>query len=786
MANKFRRLMIALLMTATLGTAAKAADAPPRQFRIGFLEAGECIGHAILGNEYLRQLRALVPDSIEIVSVPYAYKSAGWKRDTCRAMAAELATIPELDLVVAMGPWAIEDLLEAGFKRPIVGMYRVDPYAEGLLDSAYRPRVANLTVHARPKIESDMAAIKEIINPSRLGVIYFHSGDERKTVLEHMRQVAGNLGMEIVATEGYDMHGTFAFFKAYKALRGSVDALYVLPFWGMDATKTSEFLNMVISDRVPVFSWEGRHIVDRGAVASNAGYTMVAEALFNAEKTVRIIAGETPADLPIFFADPPGLIVNSASARQSGVSMSNLLLAEAQVVKAPLGEDVIRFDLKQAVGQSLEQSPGFLARYESVEAASQAVGTARSAYLPQLGADFSATHFDDNTVANSRHEIDQDRYAGRILLRQKLFSMETIRNIRSAKQRQDVETSDLRKARLDLELATEVAYLDYISAGERLDLILEHRDQTDRYFEYAWARFRIDSTGEADVVRWEQERNSATANVALAERTLDVARVTLNALLNRPTDEPLAASAEPFNPDRAGFDYTEMRQSMLYPTERARMEEFLLQEAHGNNPALNAMVSRVKLRESLLARNKARFYPSLELEAAFNTIDELQDQPPDFSEEATTWYVKGIISLPLFQGGERFRNRDRLKAELNEIEFQRDDVFLGVARDIGAGVAELTAQAWSLHRFSRSDELSARQLAMVATDYEADRASLVEVLDARRNHLETRLQTLDARYGFYRAMAGIVHTVGWSADEAGDDFRTVFLERWREFAQAKK
>ena len=204
MANKFRRLMIALLMTATLGTAAKAADAPPRQFRIGFLEAGECIGHAILGNEYLRQLRALVPDSVEIVSVPYAYKSAGWKRDTCRAMAAELATIPALDLVVAMGPWAIEDLLEAGFKRHIVGMYRVDPYAEGLLDSAYRPRVANLTVHARPKIESDMAAIKEIINPSRLGVIYFHSGDERKTVLEHMRQVAGNLGMEIVATEGYD------------------------------------------------------------------------------------------------------------------------------------------------------------------------------------------------------------------------------------------------------------------------------------------------------------------------------------------------------------------------------------------------------------------------------------------------------------------------------------------------------------------------------------------------------------------------------------------------------
>ena len=74
-----------------------------------------------------------------------------------------------------------------------------------------------------------------------------------------------------------------------------VDAIYMLPAWGLDIVMLGEFFKATNSDKVPIFTYEGNSPVTKGAMASNSNLNFVTEARFNAWKVLQIINGTTPA-----------------------------------------------------------------------------------------------------------------------------------------------------------------------------------------------------------------------------------------------------------------------------------------------------------------------------------------------------------------------------------------------------------------------------------------------------------------------------------------------------------
>jgi ABC-type uncharacterized transport system substrate-binding protein len=192
------------LVTLTLTAAAQQK----KRINLAFFEAGRCLEHDILRDEFSHQLQQLTPDGFEILPIPQGYKSAEWKRDSCRLLATELVALEEADMVVALGPWVVEDLLAAGYDKPIVVLNRVDPMAEGLLDKTGRPIAPNLTVQARPiQLARDIDALTRLINVRRLGVLYFPTGDEQNEITAKLQSLGEQHGFEVLMAEGYDNKG---------------------------------------------------------------------------------------------------------------------------------------------------------------------------------------------------------------------------------------------------------------------------------------------------------------------------------------------------------------------------------------------------------------------------------------------------------------------------------------------------------------------------------------------------------------------------------------------------
>ncbi len=759
MAFKLSSILVILVLLAQAASL-PAEPAPDPGFRIGFFEGGPYPAHADFRNHFREQLGAMIPSGREAVYVPEGFKSAQWDREKSRGMARELAAADRIDLVVAIGPWSVEDLLEAGFKRPIIAVMRFDPVAEGLADEQGRPLFDNLTVRIRPgKLESDLRYLAELIPIDRLGVLCFPSGNEAATVVDRAGALGRQLGFEVTTAEGFDRNGTYAFFKAYRAIAGDVDALYLSPLWGFDSEKTRQFYSMVDRDGVATLSSEDSYHVTRGALAAGSVESTLERAHYHAFKAVQIIKGATPADLPTRWTDSYGLTVNDLVARQLEIKVPSDRRYDVRHVEATPPDNLERLTVIDAVALALTQSPDYQARQAVFEAAGSLASESRSAYLPHLSLRGSAVHFDNNSV-NNDDRFTNNRYRVGLTLSQELFSPGTISDIQKATHRRALAGVDLRQAGLDLELAVTEAFLNVYQADQVRLVETTHQAQVNQCYRLARLRLALREAEAAEVWRWEAENLRAIASRQRAESNLAVARILLNTLLGRPGDYDFAADWQHFTDARFFAEESFLRQLTPTGTDRNRLMAFFT-EAASASPRLVAADRQVGVGRTNLAGNAAAFYPRVGFFGSLDLTDELAERP-GFSEEWPTWSVGVGLELPLFLGGERFRARDRLRAELSGLEFQRDRESLGLASDIRVAVECLLSRAEEFPLAARAAELANQYYPQVSAQYASGQATLPQLLDAAQNDRRASLEAIIIQIEYYRAVAGLLHAAGIS------------------------
>lgn len=763
MARSVRAWLIVLLV-AVAGSSVTADDHYSQQFKLGFFEGGESVTHDELREEFMSQLQLLLPDSVQAVAVPQGYGSGQWIRDTCRLIAARLTQESGIDLMVTMGPWVVEDLLAAGYSGPILALHRVDPVLEGLLDSLGRPIAENLTVHFKPgKLESDLRALTSLRSIRKLGLLCFPSGDELYDVAARVARLGLPMGFEVILGEAYDNNGTFAFFKAFAEMESGYDALYIMPFWGMSSIKTRDFLRRATETRHPVLVWEGMELINRGATISNSGVSMTAEARFNAAKAVRIFDGETPADLPVAFTPPGRLVINEASAARTHIPIRAASNGDAVVViPAPVVTDEF-YNLRAAVRRSLDQNPDHLARLDAITAADQAAQQVKAAYLPHLDATFDLTRRDDNTIHNWRGLLDKTGHRASIELTQTVFSLETLRAMGTAQKQTKLAEIDRQRTQLALENAVASAYLDLLRTTALLAAERQHRLRVDLGIEQAQASQLLDTVGLADLFRWHQERDEASNRISRAGRDKAVAQAAMTSLLNLPWDQPPGLDTIDFSEEQFRADYNRLLPLLDNPERQRLATEWLIAAAREGSPELQERRLKTSISEDLLGENAARWYPRVGVRAALSHQDELADQPPDFSEKKQSWSLGATLRWSLFAGGERIHDRSRLKANLSQLEYERDGEALRITKNTTAALQTLISFATNGYRSLRSQGITERVLDMAVENYiPGDAALFLETIDGLNRHRRAQISGVNERYDFYRQISLILGLTGQS------------------------
>lgn len=228
-----------------------------------------------------------------------------------------LAEKKDIDLMLALGTWAGQDLANDRHSVPVVVASSSDPVGSGIVKSAEDSGFDHVHAKVEPeRYERQIRLFHDIVPFQKLGIVYEDSPEGHTyAAVDAVREVAAERGFELV-----ECHAPFndvtqeqanqAIINCYKEIAPKVDAAYITVHRGVNPETLPQLLDPLYKAKVPTFSMLGTSEVQQGALMSiaQAGFRYVGQ--FHADVIARILNGAKARALSQEWQDPPKIALN--------------------------------------------------------------------------------------------------------------------------------------------------------------------------------------------------------------------------------------------------------------------------------------------------------------------------------------------------------------------------------------------------------------------------------------------------------------------------------------------
>jgi ABC-type uncharacterized transport system substrate-binding protein len=258
--------------------------------------------------------------------VPDAYYSYQWDRaqreKTAQLVIGRFNEKRDIDLMIAMGTWAGQDLANNNHSVPIIVCSVSDALASKIVKSVEDSGYDHVHAHLDPKrFENQITAFHDIIGFKKLGVVYIDSIPGRSYAgLDAIRKIAKERNFEVAeATIEEDISDEKQGERAIqlsRELAPKIDAFYVIMMSAFNSKTLPDILGSMNAYKVPTFSQLGSEDVRQGVLLSISDFAnFKGVGKFHAETIVRIFNGAKPRELSQVYEFPLKIAFNKATAK---------------------------------------------------------------------------------------------------------------------------------------------------------------------------------------------------------------------------------------------------------------------------------------------------------------------------------------------------------------------------------------------------------------------------------------------------------------------------------------
>jgi ABC-type uncharacterized transport system substrate-binding protein len=240
-----------------------------------------------------------------------------------------LNTKKDIDLMLAMGTWAGQDLSGNSHKVPTIVGSTTDPIASGIIKSAEDSGYEQ--IHA--KVDPDRHRLQvrlfhDVFKFTKLGIAYEESKEGRGfSAIDDVFQVAETRKFTVekclVPFNGVaQAEAEAGVVNCYKKLAEKVEAVYIVRHPGVNLANMSKILEPLVAKKIPTFTQGLSDEVKHGALLSIslADFSYIGD--FYAKTIARILNGGKPRNLTQIFQNPPKIAINLKTAQMIGYDPS--------------------------------------------------------------------------------------------------------------------------------------------------------------------------------------------------------------------------------------------------------------------------------------------------------------------------------------------------------------------------------------------------------------------------------------------------------------------------------
>ncbi len=702
---------------------------------------------------------------------------------------------PEVDLVLALGVLASANAhARQDLSKPVIAPFVIDvelpdpakpegPTSRHPANELAAPTTHELLSYVRwaVSLKRDLTALKQLGDFERVAFIGNQAVLTQLPRLgARLTQAAQAVGVELtLVPAGADATTVLS------AIPKEADAVYVGPnmHWKtQDISMLAEGLN---ARGLPSFSWFGRQEVELGILA---GLGVKEDQLRLARRVAlnvqSILLGDKPNTLVTTFEQSEQLALNLKTARTIGVWPNWSVFNDAVLIGQGATKRAKPISMRQAVNQATKTNLDLLAERQSLSAGNADIKAARANLLPRLTVSAGAYMIDEDRAGFGRAERTASWGA---TLTQSLYSDRAWSNFDIQQDLQRSREHELEQLRLDVALYTASAYLNLLKAQTLEKVQRENLKLTRRNLALARMRKRLGSAGPEEVRRWEAQIASSRRDVIFAVALRNQSEIELNRLLNRPLEAAIVVKDAQLDESYLLTDNQEFRKFFDNPFRFRVFREFAVQHSMANSPELKAIDAALAARKTQLGAARRRvFVPDVGLQAGVThrfwtdgagTEDIVL--PPGVGIELPNpnsfdWQVGVTATLPLYEGGVRYADIDRTRANMSELSLRRTALAQRLEQRVRSTLHRAGASFPAIELTEQAAAAAAGNLEIVADAYSQGAASIVQLLDAQNSALVSKLQQANATYDFLIDLVQLERAMGrldfFQTKESQDQF----------------
>ena len=736
-----------------------------------------------------RELDALLGAKYHIQILEENILSTDWSASVAAKNYDHLVEDRDIDIIIGFGVLTGSVIAQREtYQKPVIALGIFDPQLQGLpAVEKNRSGVHNLTYifGFNQSLERDLGVFYDIFPYQKVGVVFY--GDVLNVLARDTAFVESFF--KDVTQKNQISFALLPFTNEIEtlsmAVRQGVDAVYIGYLGPNEGAEKRAFINAVNESGIPSF---GSSVADvqQGVLAAIAPEENFAKIIRRISLHVEaVLNGEDAAHLPVHMSFEENLTLNMQTANKIGFSPKFTVLAKAELINEFALEGVRIVNLHHVMREAINANLDLKIEEGAVDAAQQEVFLSRTRFFPSLSVGATGVQIDKNRAESSFGQQPERVVTGTAGIKQLIFSEQAMGNVSIQKYLLQASEYGYEKLKLDVILNASGAYFNVLRAKIRRKIQQDNVALIRRNLEIARQREAVGYSGRSDVYRWESRLTAANTDLLAAKNDVELTKIQLNQLLNRPIDEAFIAQETTLS-DSLYFGYLgSVREYIDTPKSLSIYTDFLIGEAVQNAPEIEQIEASINaLQRSLRSFQLARFVPTIGLGAEWQRVlsrsgtgsDVVGVNPID-----NPWNVSLSASLPLFQGGATRINIQQTYIEINKLEDQRTRLMRVLESNVRATMLDVIVKAVNLESSQKSAELADKSLALVQDGYAQGRVSIVNLVDAQNAALAARLSSLVSEYEFLISVLKTERAVGKFSLLSTPEEQQNFLNRFEAY-----
>jgi len=374
-------------------------------------------------------------------------------------------------------------------------------------------------------------------------------------------------------------------------------------------------------------------------------------------------------------------------------------------------------------------------------------GIAGAALLPQVDLSAGLSHIDKNRVEIAQTYPARTTLSASGSLNQTLFKDDLLANYEIQKILKDSQGYQERTTLLDTVVTATQTYVNLLFAMSDQTIRNNNVDVTRKNLEIAKNKAAVGAVDASEVNRWESEKATNQISLNDAFRDLQLARMTLNQVLDRPiTREFSVEDIEPGTDIELLITDPRVYELLGNIKQVKRFSNFLITEADRNLPELKQIKEILRSQErEVLNRQSALFLPDVSLRGSLDKVLDEYDGQKTISDLDHPWTVSLTASWPIFAGGAHKKDLTQSRYRLQRLRIEEKKLRNQFHLNVRSSLETAAVSAREIDLSQRGLAAALKNFEIVQAGYAEGRNSVTDLIDAQNVKVRSELAAASAK-----------------------------------------